>query len=330
MLDSRSEKEYNHAHIPGAINLPLLNNEHRNLVGLEYKLHGKSAAVTLGFELAGPLFHSFIKRVKELTPKREIMIYCWRGGMRSSIMTWILSLAGYKVYMLRGGYKVFRKLVLEQFGKQIKIKIIGGNTGSGKTEIIKELKNQHQQVIDLEGMANHKGSAFGHLGEKPQPSTEHFENLLAMQLLSFSENRIVWVEGESRTIGSIKIPDAFFDQLHRADLIELICSYELRKSRILEEYWKFSKKELAICTSKLAKKLGNLKLNEALAALEDERQDDWVEIMLEYYDKNYSYSMLERKSELRIPVVREDHHTTKDIAKRLINLNGIPAAKVIQ
>ena len=146
LIDARSELEFTHAHIPGAVNIPLLNNEHRHLVGIEYKKKGREAAVSLGFELVGPHFHEYIKKANELSDKKEAMIYCWRGGMRSSIMAWLLSMAGFKVFLLKGGYKSFRNLILSQFTLPRKILILGGHTGCGKTDLLKELKKLGEEI----------------------------------------------------------------------------------------------------------------------------------------------------------------------------------------
>ena len=140
LIDARSESEYFHAHFPGAVNIPLLNNEHRHLVGTEYKKNGREAAVLLGFKLAGPLFHEFIEKANANSENKVAMVYCWRGGMRSSIMSWILSMAGFKVTLLKDGYKSFRNFILEQFNRTIQLIIIGGHTGCGKTDILKALR----------------------------------------------------------------------------------------------------------------------------------------------------------------------------------------------
>lgn len=318
LLDARSEKEFDHAHIPGAVNLPLLNNENRHLIGIEYKKNGREAAVALGFKLVGPVFHEFIEKAKKLTDRKQIMIYCWRGGMRSGIMSWILSMAGYKVTLLNGGYKSFRNYILDQFKTNRNIIIVGGNTGSGKTDVLKELRLLGMQTIDLENLANHRGSAFGNLGLPPQPSTEYFENLLGLQWKNTDSSQILWIEGESRTIGRVKIPDDVFNQLQAAPMMELKCTKEFRKKRIIDEYGVFKKEELAECTSKLKKKLGNLRLSEALHALEAGDLDAWLEILIKYYDDNYTYSMEGRNALERTVVNVEMNESLAQVANRLI------------
>lgn len=319
LLDARSEKEFEHAHIPGAVNIPLLNNDHRHLVGIEYKKKGRETAVALGFKLVGPLFYEFIEKVNSLTVKKAVMVYCWRGGMRSSILAWVLSMAGFKVILLNGGYKSFRNLILDQFKIEKEIIILGGHTGSGKTDILKTMSKNGEQIIDLEGMANHRGSAFGQLGLPPQPSNEFYENLLGCKWRKLDSKKRVWLEAESHSIGQVKIPDDIFLQLQNAPLIEVCCSREFRKERILAEYGEFSKSELAECTKKLRKRLGQERLTEALNALDQNRMGDWLEVLIDYYDKTYSHSLKERNSSRRISVIVNDDESIDTIAKRLVN-----------
>ncbi len=322
LIDARSEKEYIHAQIPGAVNIPLLNNEHRHLVGIEYKKKGREAAVALGFELVGPHFHEFIKDADKLSSKKEAMIYCWRGGMRSSIMAWVLSMAGYKISLLKGGYKSFRNLILSQFSIPRQILILGGHTGCGKTDLLKQLNKFGQEIVDLEGLANHKGSAFGSLGLPDQPSNEHFENLLGCILRRMTQENFIWVEAESHSIGRVKIPDDFFFQLQYAPLIEIIASRKYRMNRIKDEYCIFPKEQLANCTEKLSKRLGNLRLSEALNALSDGRFDAWLEILMDYYDKTYLHSLNERMPKQKSTLTIDDSDDLNNIAERLIALSG--------
>jgi tRNA 2-selenouridine synthase len=321
LLDVRSEKEFEHAHIPGAINIPLLNNEHRHLVGIEYKQNGNEAAVELGFKLVGPKFHEFIAQVNTIKKGNEIFIYCWRGGMRSNIMAWILSMAGNRVTLLKGGYKAFRRVILQTLTKKKQIQIVGGHTGCGKTEILSELKKCGEAIVDLEALANHRGSAFGNLGLPSQPSNEYFENLLGLEWMKIKDNQVVWMEAESRSIGVVKVPDSVFDQMQCATLFEVLSPVDRRKKRILDEYGVFSKKELSECTIKVRKRLGAVRLAEALIALDEGRMNDWLDILIEYYDKTYSYSLSERKPSKRIQLETTIDETSLSIAKRLIELS---------
>lgn len=330
LLDVRSEKEFDHARIPGAINLPVLNNEHRHLVGVKFKKKGREAAVILGFELVGPDFHNFILKTNELTDIKVVMVYCWRGGMRSTIMTWILEMAGYRVFVLKGGYKSFRNFILDRLKLSRKVIVLGGHTGCGKTEILKEMNKTGQQMIDLEELANHRGSAFGSLGLGSQPSNEFFENKLGILWNRIDETKFIWIEAESHTIGKVKIPDSVFEQLKNAPFVEVVCSREYRMQRILKEYGGFLKTDLADCTSNLSKRLGNLRLTEALSALSDDRMFDWLTILMDYYDKTYTHSTnarnLTKLISVRINEGQDPAVTARLILEEVLKSNNFIAA----
>ncbi len=291
LLDARSPKEYLHAHIPFAYNVPLLNDEHRHEIGITFKKEGRESAVLKGFELVGPLFVEIIKKVKELSEGRLVMIYCWRGGMRSGILAWLLEMAGFRVYLLKGGYKAYRALALQSFQEQRKIIVLGGKTGSGKTELLDHLAAHGEQVIDLEKLACHKGSSFGALGQQPQPGNEHFENLIFHDLHKQDPTIALWLENESRSIGTSKIPDALFEQMRNAPVIEVDVPIFIRKERILNEYGSFPVSQLKECTVRLEKRLGGLRLKLAIEALENDRKEEWLDYLLEYYDNTYAYGM---------------------------------------
>jgi tRNA 2-selenouridine synthase len=299
IIDARSESEYLSGHIPGSYNIPILNNEHRHLVGTCYKNEGRDAAVRLGFKLAGPLFAEMIARADSLSNSRKVLIYCWRGGMRSAFLAWILSAAGFKVELIKGGYKNFRQWVLTALDHPPEILIIGGKTGSGKTEMLKTL-SADWPVIDLEHLASHRGSAFGALGLPPQPSYEQFENMLALEFFRLKEHRFVLLENESRMIGKVKIPDTIFAAMREARVLKVEIPLRERIRNILDEYGQFSNELLAESTAKLQRKLGGLRLKKALEALQDGRREVWLEILLEYYDENYEWSQSQRDPEKTI------------------------------
>ncbi len=317
LIDARSPKEYKHAHIPGAINVALLNDEHREQVGITYKKEGREAAVVKGFELVGPLFADIIKEVKTFAEGKDLLIYCWRGGMRSGILSWLLGMSGFKVQLLDGGYKCYRNWVLDTLKVQRRMIILGGKTGSGKTELLHHLQLKGEQVLDLEKLASHKGSSFGALGQDPQPSNEHFENLLFRDLRILEEEKLVWIENESRSIGSVKIPDPLFNQMRDAAVVEVEIPLEIRKSRILNEYGNFPVEHLKICTERLEKRLGGLRLKLCLAALNEGRMHDWLDYLLEYYDETYSYGMSLRDKLKSVSLELKTDESYNDFAQRL-------------
>ncbi|HRZ77895.1 MAG TPA: rhodanese-like domain-containing protein, partial [Bacteroidales bacterium] len=171
--DVRSPSEYLRAHIPGVMSLPLFSDEERAIIGTLYKHQGRERATLKGMEIAGPKMASYVTQASVLAPERRLMLHCWRGGMRSAAMAFTLETAGFEVMLLDGGYRSFRRLALELVQYPWKLRVLGGMTGSGKTQVLKHLQQDGLQVLDLEGMANHKGSAFGSIGQLEQPGTEH-------------------------------------------------------------------------------------------------------------------------------------------------------------
>lgn len=289
VFDARSESEFLHAHFPGALNLPLLVDEHRAIVGTIYKQKGHDEAVISGFELAGPRFHQIIRNAREAAPEGKVMVYCWRGGMRSKILSWLLDQAGFDIQLLEGGYKSFRRWTATVFEEQRKVIVLGGPTGSGKTAVLNELALLGEQVIDLEALANHKGSAFGALGKGEQPSQEQFENLLALQWNHSDGFRWLWLENESRTIGSCSLPATIFNTIRSAPVVDVRIGMERRRKRILDEYAIFPIEILKATTTKIGKRLGPQHLKNALEALDRNDLESWLTIVIHYYDKLYSH-----------------------------------------
>ncbi len=317
LLDARSEKEFEQGHIPSAVNLPILNNEHRHMVGTTYVRQGKDDAVWLGFQLAGPLFGSFIQTVNSLTKEKTILVYCWRGGMRSAILSWVLSTAGYNVVILQGGYKTYRNFVLQKIEEKLSLVVVSGKTGSGKTELLHALNELNENVLDLEKLANHRGSAFGQLGLPPQPSNEHFENLIVESIRHYQALQPVWVEAESRSIGRVKVPDCIFNAMMVADVVEIECPTELRMKRILDEYGSFPVPALVECTTKLQKRLGDLRMREAVTELENENREAWLAILLDYYDRTYAHSTGERKPEKKLSFCLNHNDEMQQLAMKI-------------
>lgn len=327
VLDVRSEGEYAHAHIPSAISLPLLNNEEREKVGTCYKQKGREEAVLLGFDLVGGKFGEYIRKAKAISnneqriPNAEqspIIVYCWRGGMRSNIMAWLLERAGMKVHVLQGGYKTYRHWALNEFAAQLNLLILGGKTGSGKTEVLHEMKNAGEQVIDLEALAHHRGSSFGALGQPAQPTTEQFENNLAMELVKIDRKKILWLENESSKIGSVKIPDGIYNKMRTTTVVEIEVPLDKRIKNIVRDYTVFPKEKLAEATKRIEKKLGNKNMNDGLNYLNENDFYNWTKILLDYYDKAYTFSKSQRApgTVLSIPIASEN---TAEVAAAVIS-----------
>lgn len=321
-IDVRSPAEFAHAHFPNAFNLPLLNNEERAIVGTTYKHEGNQTAVLKGYELVGHKFADYIKQALKIAPNKKINVYCWRGGLRSNIMAFVLHTAGFEVNLLQGGYKKYRHWVLETLEQPKQIKIVGGKTGSGKTYVLNELKALGEQVIDLEALAHHKGSAFGGIGELPQPSVEMFENKLAMQWNLLNPIKILWLENESRMIGTVRIPPKIFEAMRTATTYDIQISLGRRIQHIANEYGKYDVKILEECTRKLEKKLGNLRMQQAIDFLLAKDVNSWIFMLLEYYDSSYLFSKEKRNPNTIITVDVKHDVSFKEIAQLLMDFQN--------
>lgn len=318
LLDVRSEKEFSQGHIPGAVNIPLLNDDHRRQVGITYKSNGKDAAVLKGFDLVGERFSDFIREVKKLTVEKHLMLYCWRGGMRSAIMSWVLGMGGFKTFLLKGGYKAFRKAVFEILEEPRRVVVVGGKTGSGKTEVLAELKKMGEQVICLETLASHRGSAFGALGMPPQPRNEMFQNMLAGEWMNVDSNKILFLENESLTIGPILLPKGIYEAIRNSPVVELVMSKAQRTKRIVEEYGKFPVENLIVNTEKLSKRLGGLRTKQAVEALQQGDKLKWVDEILNYYDQAYQYGN-DTKQVPQLIVEVSENESVSSIAGKVLN-----------
>ncbi|MCF0063380.1 tRNA 2-selenouridine(34) synthase MnmH [Dyadobacter chenwenxiniae] len=325
LADVRTPAEFAHGHIPGAFNLPLFTNEERVLVGTTYKQVGREEAILLGFDLTGSKWSGFIKHALEVAPGKKVAVHCWRGGMRSGAMAWALSLYGFEVFLIEGGYKSFRRWALEQFQKPAAFLILGGRTGSGKTKILRELASLGEQVIDLEDLAQHQGSSYGTMNRLVQPTQEQFENNLACQLKDINREKCLWVEDESRNIGKLTIPAPFFNQMSSATLIDIKVGLDQRVEALTLEYGPLEKEFLIACTNRIHKRLGPLQTKQAIAAISEGNMEEFIRIVLVYYDKTYQKDMAKRSAE---KVLTMDI-TSKDMtvnAKQILNyINTIPA-----
>jgi tRNA 2-selenouridine synthase len=237
--------------------------------------------------------------------KGKLLVHCWRGGMRSEAMAWLFSLGDIETEVLEGGYKSYRNYILNSLSEKRKMIVLGGMTGSGKTHILRYLRGCGQQVIDLEGLASHKGSAFGSLGQPPQPSTEQFANNLYDEWNHLTKDLPVWVEDESRNIGTIFIPDSFYLNMQNTWTVVLMMDVKTRLPRLMEEYSAYPAGSLKTAILKISKRLGGDNTRDALEAVDNGNVDRAIEITLSYYDKAYMFG-LKKKSSRNIIYVETD------------------------
>ena len=305
LIDLRSPAEFAQGHIPGATNLPLFDNDERAEIGTLYKQQGRQAAVLHGLALVGPRMVSLgTALLAALAEHRTassaaaqphnapcLRLHCWRGGMRSGSVAWLAGQLDLPVLLLGGGYKTYRHWVLERFERPWPLRLLGGRTGSGKTDLLLALRERGVAVLDLEGRAHHRGSSFGALGLPPQPSSEHYENLLAADLTSLKGAGEIWLEAESSQVGRCRIPVGLWRQMKGAPALEVERPLEWRVAQLVAVYGCQDPTDLAEATNRIAKRLGPQRTALALEAI---AAADWASAcrqMLDYYDRCYDHDL---------------------------------------
>ena len=315
ILDVRSPGEYAQGHLPDAVSFPLFSDDERARVGTCYKQQGKETAIELGLELVGPKMAGLVKQAKVLAPERRVRVHCWRGGMRSGSVGWLLETSGLEVKLLAGGYKSFRQWVRSTLATHRHVVVVGGMTGTGKTDILHALRQLGEQVLDLEGLANHRGSSYGALMLPPQPSTEQYENLIAEQWLEFGPQRPVWIEAESFRVGTCRVPSETMAQMEAAHTVEVIRSESERLDILVDVYGQANPDELIAATQRLEKRLGGLRTQEAVQHIKRGELAAAAAIILTYYDRTYRHD-LDRRGK-QIPTVDVSEMSALQAAKFL-------------
>jgi len=323
VLDVRSPGEYDHGHIPGAFSLPLFSDEERAVVGTAYKQQGREPAIKIGLDYFGPKMRSMVEYVETLFTSgakdagaRQVLIHCWRGGMRSAGVAWLLDMYGFKVCTLAGGYKSYRHWIIETFSFPLSFNILGGYTGSGKTLVLEEMKKEGVATINLEKLASHKGSAFGNIGMPKQPSQEMFENYLGHELRTHSQGDLaldretspgnsIWLEDESQRIGHINIPHELWKNMFDSPIIFIDIPFEERLKQIVQEYGSLDKERVGDAIVRIQKRLGGLETKMALQNLATGDIESCFRILLKYYDKLYRKA-LENRDQTKIQLTKLD------------------------
>ncbi|MBT1704603.1 tRNA 2-selenouridine(34) synthase MnmH [Chryseosolibacter indicus] len=316
MVDVRSEKEYGEGHIRGAVNIPILNDQERVLVGTDYKQRGQQEAIKTGVRLVGPRIIDIINEAEKVSKGNEMLVHCWRGGMRSANFCKFVEMARIKTHQLKGGYKGYRHEVVTSFERPLNLQIISGFTGSGKTDILRELERNGEQVIDLEKLSNHKGSVFGGLMQPHQPTTEQFQNNLFERIRQLDLTKPIWVEDESITIGNVVLPEPFWRQMCNSLVIHIDADRETRVQRLVEEYGKADKQEFLDAMSRIVKKLGGQHFQAAKEKLLAGDMASTIDILLNYYDKSYSIGLSKKQNRIKARFAWNGN-SIEDIANRL-------------
>ena len=324
LVDVRSPGEYAQGHWPGAINIPLFSDAERAEVGTTYKREGRLPAIHLGLAMTGPKLSHLAKELDKLRNQGDPRIYCWRGGMRSASVAWLAEQIDLKPTRLDGGYKSYRRWVLSRFDQPWPLRVMGGRTGTGKTDLLLALEQRGVAVIDLEGLAHHRGSSFGGLGLPPQPSTEHYENKLAEVLdrHQLAQARSIWLEAESIQVGRCRIPKGLFDQMQQAPVLEIQRNLDERVKQLVQVYGHQGGELLADATQRISRRLGPQRTAEALKAIE---QSDWSQAcraMLDYYDRCYDHELKRSAGRISIDLSGQDPDQAAD---KLIQLGHVEA-----
>lgn len=318
-FDVRTPGEYEKGHIQGVVNLPLFSNAERVKVGTLYKQQGRQDAILEGLEVVGPKMRALVEEVEAHRGAQSgpVLVHCWRGGMRSESVAWLLRLYGFEALLLKGGYKSYRRWVVQGNDDPPAFQVLGGPTGVGKTAVLQALKSQGEAVLDLEGLANHRGSVFGGLGQPAQPSQEHFENLLGERIDELRKmNKTIWVEDESRMIGMCCLPGKIMEAKKKSTYFRLQSSTEKRLDRLVEEYGRAREEELVKGFQKIQKSLGGQRTIEATRALESGNLREAARLALQYYDKAYEKG-LSRKEEGSVIEIQSEG-SPEEIAALLI------------
>lgn len=306
VLDARSPSEFKSAHIPGARSFPLFYDAEHAEIGTLYNQDGRETAVERGMEIIGPRIVGLVREAKrllsELPNRRPIHVYCWRGGMRSESLGWLLRTAGLPVVLLEGGYKAYKQMLPQIMSQSWPLVRIGGYTGSAKTDVLVELAKAGEQVVDLEGIARHFGSAFGNLNQHPQPTSEHFRNLLEEALSRLDSTRRIWVENESRRIGNVHLPEPFYQRMIGGPALEMLRSEDDRVDHLVRMYGAYDLQLLGKGFEAIRAELGGQETEAALAALDQEDLAKAARIALAYYDRTYEHALQKRAGDRRYPV----------------------------
>ncbi|MEO0734172.1 MAG: tRNA 2-selenouridine(34) synthase MnmH [Bacteroidota bacterium] len=319
LLDVRSPGEYQTGKLPGARSLPLFTNEERARVGTLYKQESPDAALLEGLDVAGGKMRWLVEEARRLAPEGRVVVHCWRGGQRSGSVAWLLERAGLEVAQLIGGYKAARHYIRRYLGQDHHaFRVLSGPTGSGKTPVLLAMRELGAQVVDLEGIANHKGSSFGAIGEAAQPSTEEFENQLFAALKAIPAGSTVWLEDESRMIGHVYLPDEFYHRLLAAPVTVLEQPLEWRVQRLVDLYGAYPREDLATAFTRIRKKLGGQHLNTALAALAENDLATAARVALVYYDKAYAHYS-ERRGAKVVTTVNAPSQEAMPIARAVLS-----------
>lgn len=334
LIDVRSPGEFRTSTIPGAVNIPLFNDEQRKTIGTVYVQESVEKAKKIGIEEVSKNLPDIYEKVSELQKKyNSLVFFCARGGMRSSSIVSLLTALGVKAYKLDGGYKGYRAYInkkLPEVMESIKFVVIHGNTGMGKTKILKELSEQGHDTLDLEGCANHRGSLLGSVGLGEQYSQKQFESLVYHSLRKRKGN-LVFVEGESKRIGKIIMPDCIYGTMKAGKHIKVTGDIDFRVKNIMEDYIGNGNLELIEALNKLRKYISDKNIDKYISEIEA-FNFKWVieDLMIRYYDPMYENNKYDWDLILNIKSIEEACDGIIQWSKSLMKIDANEAAFTLE
>lgn len=304
-IDTRTPSEYEQGHIPGAINIPLLEDDERAVVGTLYKQQGQTEAKEKGLEIVSGKLPVLVKQISSLvcSPKCSLVVYCWRGGMRSKSVLTILELMGVSGSQLIGGYKAYRSFVQEQLATFLlrpQIVVLCGSTGVGKTTLLQLLSRKGIPVIDLEELANHRGSAFGQVGRGKPATAQNFDAQILQLLQQYDKEPFIVVECESKRVGNVYLPAVLYQAMQGGRRILARAALSTRVRRLIDEYTDVltpNDPEIIASIESLTRKLGKKKVAQLTADYEAGNLEAFTASLLQdYYDGLYGYETASNES----------------------------------
>ena len=325
-VDMRSPSEYQAGHIPGAVNIPLFSDEERAIVGTTYKQVSTDDAKQQGLTFVSSKLPAIVEQIRQLCQEGgKGVIYCWRAGMRSRSVVSILDIMGVNAFQLQGGYKAYRRHILDSlthFSLQPVVIVLCGSTGVGKTTLLARLAERGIPVLDLENLANHRGSAFGHVGLGPPMTAQKFDTALLAALRELNQHPFIVVECESKRIGNVYLPDVLYQAMQCGPKVLLTARLDIRIDRLIAEYTDLvsdHQSALAGSIESLRTKLGNKKTDRLLDDLLSGRIRDVVRTLLsDYYDPLYGYETAD-ESRFKAVVSADDLSAAANNIEELVN-----------
>jgi len=314
-VDVRCPREYKRGHFSNSFNIPIFSDSEYENLGITYRSKGQNEAILLGKKYVKKSIKNTLSKFSSIKNK-NLIIYCARGGMRSNGMEHIIKKTNYNCYTINRGYKSVRSYTLSTFNQKRNVIILAGSTGTGKTQILQEMKLKNSNIIDLESLAKHRGSVFGDLGLDKQPSQQQFENNLSFEWINTNPNYPVFIESESRKIGRVVIPEGIWSHMENGYYIKIDMNFKRRVKNLLNEYGHYNKSDLKDRVERISTRLGGAETKEAIDFIEKDDLSGFCKLLLNrYYDKLYDRAYNTRK--LPKKIIKIHNETNSEIINKI-------------